>query len=193
MDECTPYCAICGGPIENPDVQHVRINMGDQLGSTWLSEAVLLHAEAEELPNITIDELPAKNRAGPRFELSASGEEVTTCDVSSSIIPSPKQLYIPCHAACMQIAEKVMIDSAAQSVSQVRSSVPPNVTNKLQQHLWKVLKARFEKASEGKFQPVTNLGLVNDYEGIGRFQGLAWEPGSDGVLEEESQVSILGR
>lgn len=190
MDEYTPYCAICGGPIEDPDVQSARIEMGDQISSTWLSEAILLRAETADFPDITIHQLPARNRGGPQFELSGTGEEVTTGDVSGSIVPSPKQLYIPCHAACTTIAEKVMTVRAERCQTRGDSSGSLPSIDELKWHMWHVLEARFEKASEGRFQPVTNFGLVNDYEGIGRFQGLAWEPGSDGILEAESQVRM---
>ena len=193
MDEYTPYCAVCGGPIEDPDVQRAKIEMGDPLGSIWLSDAMLLYAKPIELPSITVQQLPARNVGGPNFHLSDTGNEVTTCDVSGSIVPSPKDLYIPCHAACVEIAERVMANGAAGSPSQHHTPVPSASIGESKQRVWRVLKARFKEASEGKFQPVTNLGLVNDYGGISRFQGLAWEPGSDGVLEEESQASLLSR
>ena len=189
MDEYTPYCALCGGPIQNPDVQAARVEMGVRISSTWLSEAVLLHAEAADFPNIAIHELAAKNQGGPIFELLDSREQVTACDVSTSIVPSPRPLYLPCHTACMTIAEKVIISIADQSLHLRESILPHRSITGSKQHIWRVLKARFEEASEGKFQPVTNIGLIHDYDGIRRFQGLAWEPGSDGVLEEESQVS----
>ena len=193
MEEYTSFCALCGGPIEDPDVQVAQTQMGMHRDSYWLSEAVLLHAEAGELPDSTLLEVPAKNRGGPIFELVDSADVVTACDVSGAIVPSPRPLYIPCHAACMTIAEKVMMLNAQQipqPLSPHKSSAIGRNVDESKQHLWRVLKARFEKASDGKFHPVTNIGLIHDYGGIWRFQSLAWEPGSEGLVQVESEVSF---
>ena len=190
MDEYSPYCAICGGTIKDPGVHIAKTHMGARLDSRWLSDAVLLHAEATELTNFTVLKIPAKHRGGPVFELPQDEGDITACNVSGSVVPSPRPLYIPCHAACMNIAEKLMTLCAEQPLISDGSTLPRRSVRGSKRHIWRVLKARFQQASKGKFRPVTNIGLINDDGGIWRYQGLAWEPVSEGVLKQESHVKL---
>ena len=142
---------------------------------------MLLHSETD-FPNNAVRELPARNNGGPYFELLENEEVITACDVSSSVVPSPKPLYIPCHTKCVSIAKRAM---AAQQAA-LHGSVDESM-----RHLWRVLKSRFEKASEDKFGPICNIYRAQPYGEIWRFQDLVWQPGeNDPELRFESMVNI---
>lgn len=167
INEYTTYCALCGGPIEDPD-----------LDRSWLSQAVLLHS-SNEFPNTEIREFAARNKGGPYFELLKNAEPITAFDKSSSIVPSPRPLYIPCHEKCVSLAKRVMASHEAASHRSVDESM---------RHMWLVLNSLFEKASKDKFGPICNIYNAQAYGGIWRFQELVWQPGNDPELRAESML-----
>ncbi|KAL2037047.1 hypothetical protein N7G274_010174 [Stereocaulon virgatum] len=144
----------------------------------WLWQVVLLHMETK-LPHLTIRELAAKNCRGPYHELLETGEAITACDV----VPFQKStpLYIPCHTKCVYIAKRVF---AASDVG-IEDGM---------KHLWYILEARFQEASDDSIQPVTNIHSGLEHSNIRRFQGLEWEPDPEHDEPEEtfeSDVSTL--
>ena len=145
-----------------------------QLDHGWLSYAVLLHSSTE-FPNVEIGELPARNKGGPYFELLNTAETVTACDVSGSIVPSPRLLYLPCHGNCVSIAKRIIARSAGGSM----------------RHLWLVLESFFTKASEEKFGPICNIYSAQAYGDIWRFQELVWQPGTDPKARFDSMVKMF--
>lgn len=153
----------------------------NQLDRSWLSQAVLLHS-SNEFPNTEIREFAARNKGGPYFELLKNAEPITAFDKSSSIVPSPRPLYIPCHEKCVSLAKRVMASHEAASHRSVDESM---------RHMWLVLNSLFEKASKDKFGPICNIYNAQAYGGIWRFQELVWQPGNDPELRAESMVIIL--
>lgn len=156
-------------------------DVSNQLDHGWLSQAVLLHSSTE-FPNTEIRELPARSKGGPYFELLGNAEDVTACDKSGSVVPSPRPLYIPCHQKCVSLAKKAM---AAQEATSHRS------VDESMRHLWQVLKSLFDKASEEKFGPVCNIYSAQAYGDIWRFQELVWQPGNDPESRFDSMVNHL--
>lgn len=140
-----------------------------QIDKSWLSQAVLLHPSTE-FPHKEIQELPAKNKGGPYFELLSNSEAVTACDKSGSIVPSPKPLYIACHQRCLYLTKRCMASQGRASQRSVEESM---------QHIWLVLVNLFKRASEDKMRPVCNIYNAQAYGDIWRFQELVWEPSSD--------------
>ena len=155
------------------DTDHVY-----QIDESWLSQAVLLHSNTE-FPNKEIQELLAKNTGGPYFELLADSKEVTACDKSGSIVPSPKPLYIACHQKCVSLTKRCMASQGTASQRSVEESM---------QHLWLVLVKLFERASEEKMRPVCNIFNAQAYGDIWRFQELVWERSSDPETRFEAMV-----
>ena len=187
INEFTTYCAICGGPVTDPDVRllscssRVCTDHRYQIDESWLSQVVLLHSSTE-FPNKEIQELPAKNTGGPYFELLSNFEAVTACDKSSSVVPSPKPLYIACHQKCVSLAKRCMASQETASKKSVEESM---------QHLWLVLVKLFERASEEKMRPVCNIYNAQAYGDIWRFQELVWERSSDPETRSEAMVIII--
>lgn len=148
----------------------------------WLSRAILLRSEDDKQSSSSIVELPAMNRGGPYFEISPDNEKVTACDIEfrrAFVKPRPL-LYIPVHAACIQIAFQVCRN-------------PRRYTSESDslRHIWNVLKARYYKSSERCRVPPTRLHEPNDFYGeLWRFQDMQWEPGEDPALNYESQASL---
>lgn len=129
---------------------------------------------------LDIIETPATNRRGPYFELHQTKQRVTACDVAtlSPFVQPKPPLYIPTHAACIQIAYQFA------SQDKKYGSGPDSLS-----HIWRVLKARFLASSTNRRIPLTKLPEPNAYYGeLWKFHDMEWEPGEDPDLNYEAQV-----
>ena len=135
-----------------------------------------------DFPDTEIREIPAKNTGGPYFELLSNSEAVTACDISGSIVPSPKPLYIACHQRCVSIIKRCIASQDAPPHRNVDESM---------RHLWLVLMNLFERASKDKMRPICNIYNAQAYGDIWRFQELVWEPSGDPETRSESEVHFL--
>ena len=124
--------------------------------------------------------LPAKGIGGPYFELLENAETATACDKSCSVVPSPRPLYIPWYQKCVSLAKRAIASQETASHKSVDESM---------RHLWSVFKTLFEKASEEKLGPISNIYGARSYGDIWRFEELVWEPGTNPELHFHSMVN----
>ena len=130
INEYKSYCAVCGGPIEDFDVDNALCYLqstdpcwqSNQLDHGWLSQAVLLHSITKFSEN-KIYKLSARSIGGPYFGLLENAETITACDKSGSVVPSPRPLYIPFHQKCPSLAKRVMPSQGAASHKSVDESM----------------------------------------------------------------------
>ncbi len=128
-----------------------------------------------------IIETPATNLRGPNFELHDTKQRITACDIAtlSPFVDAKPPLYIPTHAACIQIAYQFASQDDKHGYG------PSSLS-----HIWRVLKARFLVSSKNRMIPPTNLYESHSYYGdLWRFQDMEWERGGDEESIYEAQVS----
>ncbi|KAL8717404.1 MAG: hypothetical protein Q9225_005348 [Loekoesia sp. 1 TL-2023] len=176
-EECTMYCAICGGPIDE---------LYANTESDWLSRAILLHQpESSEPSSAPILEIPARNIGGPYFAVRSTGQSITACDYAD-FMDDEKPLYIPLHEACLTLTKRFISSSTADKTNKDKSNQGHNLSSGMQ-HVWCLLHTRFDDFAAPGSGPLTNIGLVNDHDDMWRFQELVWEPSNDAERRFESQ------
>lgn len=134
INEYTIYCAICGGPIEDPDVDdplHYLQSTKPSLtvGITLTTAGFHGQCYCARAPSLRI----------PRVEVLENEEAITACDKSGSVVPSPRPLYIPSLTKRVSLAKRAMATQEAASHRGVEDSM---------QHLWQALKGLLGKASD---------------------------------------------
>lgn len=172
INEHTMYCAICGGPIKDPDVD----NLPCYATSTW-------HLKSD-WPWLAFASSCCTRKASFQTAQSASFLPGTKEARTSSSWKTQKpllhaiilaQLYhrrshytYHANTKCVSVAKRAM---AAQEASSHRS------LDESMRHLWRVLKDLFDIASEENFGPTCNIYSAQAYGDSWRFQELVWQPG----------------